>query len=204
MTPNHFHELRRNTTETEEKVYKESQNNPDTPSSAAPRSDIETLLDYLWSHPAPPNRSSRRTKRSPYERVVARIALGLAALTAGGIWWVGGYFTLVWVAQMGIPVVTLGVAAWIIPLAITTLEMGMLHARPQSRWAWLCWGSVFLIDITTTAQGLMVVGQTHALFGEPGHHNDVTVWILGGLLGIAIAVIPEPALRSIWRDLRRT
>lgn len=96
---------------------------------------------------------------------------------------------------------TIGPLAWLVPLAITTLEMGMLVARSRIVWAWVFWGGVLIFDIYTTAAGLLLFVAGREVFGYLITVNDVTSWVIACAVGLFIAIVPEPAMRSIWRDL---
>jgi len=146
-------------------------------------------------------RKTRRAPRTSYERVLARSALVVALLVAAGVWWVGARFTLDWLRSTGVAVDALGLLAWGFPLAITALEMGMLVARSRIVWAWLFWGGVLIFDIYTTAVGLMLFVEGRELFGYLLSRSDATSWVVACAAAIFIAVAPEPAARSIWREV---
>lgn len=120
------------------------------------------------------------------------------------IWWVGGKMTLEWlgsISSMRGILDTIGPLAWLVPLAITTLEMGMLVARSRIVWAWVFWSGVIVFDIYTTAAGLLLFVAGREVFGYLITVNDVTSWVIACAVGLFIAIVPEPAMRSIWRDL---
>lgn len=174
-----------------------------TPNTTTERPDLVSMLAELLTQPVPSGRRStpRRAPRSGYEYILARSALLVALLLAVGIWWVGARFTLDWLRSIGVAVETLGVLAWGFPLGITALEMGMLVARSRLVWAWLFWGGVLLFDIYTTAAGLLLMVDGMPVLGVTISQHDVSSWVAAVAIGVLIAVVPEPAARSIWREL---
>jgi hypothetical protein len=166
---------------------------------------LEELLQQSVARPAsarPRSRPAprRRSFRTLYERMLAKSALLVALLLAAGVWWVGARFTLDWLRSIGVAVDTVGLLAWSFPLAITALEMGMLIARSRLGWVWLFWGGVLLFDLYTTASGLLLFAEGRELFGYLITRHDGWSWGLAVVVGLFIAVVPEPAMRSIWRE----
>jgi hypothetical protein len=160
--------------------------------AAQPIAQPAVVTAPVVSEPRPRRRSA---PSGTYELVMGKLALLIALGLFGGIWWVGANFTLLALTGWGITTAGWGLAAWLIPLAITALETGVMLIRAKSIPLWLLWTAVLAIDVLATAVGVM--NQWPAAFpaAEPN------TWVIVGGIGLALALAPEWGIRSIVREL---
>jgi hypothetical protein len=151
----------------------------------------------------PRQRQRQRANTQPglYELILGKGALVIALALFAGIWYAGAYFTLQAFTGWKVSVASWGLAAWLIPIAITALESGLMVIRARSIWAWLSWIFVLGIDVFTTASGLADITTGRIVAGYTLSIADPSTWIVVGIAGLLIAVIPEPAIRSIGREI---
>lgn len=143
-----------------------------------------------------------------YSRLGKSIALlGFLALSSL-LWYAGAFFTLAFLEQW-YTLSSLGLLMWLIPLAITAIEIFLWPRWRSSLAQWLGFLAILLFDVGTTVSGLMplLAGRAVDLFG--GFRLPAAgAWLYG--LGIAggllLAYGPEKlgkfALRelySLWR-----
>lgn len=170
----------------------------------------------LTARPAGATRQPRRSSPMAYDRAMRIggliVALGLMLV----LWAVGGYYTLTWLAARGLRVASAGVvpvnallnlggsgdqpayhwlvaaAAWLIPLGLSAVEIGLWPQRVQHPLTWGLWFTVLSCDALTTAAGVALV--------IPG--DRVTAGLVGIIIGAALALFPEKAARVLWTLLR--
>ncbi len=163
---------------------------------------------------AAPRPASRPTRKAPpafvgdlYSRLGRSIALLGFTLLSGFLWYAGAYFTLAFLERW-YPVSSLGLAQWLIPLAITATEIFLWPQRaswPQRIGFW----SVLLFDIGTTYSGLLplIAGRRVDIFGS--HvipEAGAVLYAIGILSGLLLAYGPEKLgkwalseLYALWR-----
>ncbi len=144
--------------------------------------------------------------KDTYERVGTTIALLGALAGCIGLWWVGAYFTLRFLTNLGIALAHWGVWAYLIPLTITAAELFLWPGRMSSRWHTLWWVAVLAFDVGSTASGVVVVlaGRTIPLFTASGITvpQDGAVLIgLGVVVGLVCALAPEKYGKRVLNDL---
>ena len=150
---------------------------------------------------AAPAARTRRVASGGYGTVLYKAALIVALLLVLGMWFLGGQFTLAALAAWGLPVVSWGLIAWAIPIGITALEVGTLAGRARVPMLWVLWAGVLAFDIASTAIGLLDLAEGRRVLGHLFIAADPTSAAIGGLLGLAIALIPEPTARTLIKEL---
>lgn len=88
-----------------------------------------------------------------YLKVQTVIALTLGLAFSLLLWWVGARCTLSAIAAFGIPVASWGIFAYIIPVLITIVEVGLWPSRERDLAPRLEWAVFLLVDALTTALG---------------------------------------------------
>lgn len=145
----------------------------------------------------PKSARARAARRTGYERWLHISALVIVIVAMVGVWWTGGYMTLVWLASLGVPVGAWGVSAWGIPLAVTALQMGVLVGGSQNpRWMWIIFAVLVLIDVGSSAAGLVAGGYAARVVAA----TDMQ-WGVSFVVGAGLAFAPEPVIRSATRIL---
>jgi len=158
----------------------------------------------------------RRRAASAYDRATRTAGLVVGLLLMATLWLVGGYYTLAWLAERGLRLAAAGlvpinvllslgapstspaphwlavVGAWCLPVALSAAEIGLWPRRVRHPLAWGLWLGFLLVDALTTAAGV-------ALFIET---DPTTAWLIGLVVGVALALIPEKAARTLWQLLR--
>ena len=178
--------------------------------SVAPALDNAAFLEDLIA-PTQPAEAAAPTKVKPkaspkprttsYDRITRMIGLSVALLLTAGIWFAGAYFTLQWLSSIGLKLAGAGLLSYLIPLAITGLEIGL---RPDRSPTWISrffWFAVLLFDAGTTAAGVAaaVTGKVFAGVTMVGG----TVWAIGIVAGLFFALFPEIAARSLVSELKK-
>lgn len=138
-----------------------------------------------------------------YERLGTTLGLAGALATCAGLWWVGAFFTLEFLARLGLVLAGLGWWAWLIPASITGAEL-FLWPEHVGRWHTLFWFGVLCFDVGSTAAGLMQIaaGYTIPLFaGITLPRGGIALVAVGGAVGLVCAVVPEKYGRIVVRDL---
>lgn len=144
----------------------------------------------------------QRVTISTYDRVTKTAGLVVGLVIAVGMWWLGAYFTLRWLASLGLALASAGALAYLIPLAITAAEIGLWPRRVSSAWSRSFWFAVLAFDVGTTAAGVVDYTQGFLLLGRS--ITGPLAWGLGCATGVLLALAPERAGRSLWRELRET
>jgi hypothetical protein len=174
------------------------------PAAAAPAPrPLEVEVERGAERPA--SRPRRRASAAPSWGDVPFYVTALAL--AGGLWAVGGYFTLLALQGAGLAVQarlawpwelsTPQLLAWLIPAGVSALELGFERRRG---WGLLVFVGVAALDLVTTAIGLHAWGQARSL------PLDTVIGLgLLGLVALALTFLPERiagyCVRSIWAVL---
>ncbi|GEM_PF-6139356 len=153
--------------------------------------------------PAQPVAQSRprRTSNTAYTTGLYKAALLVALCLVAAIWYLGGVFTLATLASWGLPLVTWGLLAWLIPVGITALEIGTLAGKGRIPMLWLIWAGVLAFDVATSALGLLDWANGRKLFTHLFSTSDGTSIGLCGLMGLGIALVPEPTVRALLKEV---
>jgi len=164
-------------------------------------------------HPA---RGSQRRRVAAYDQLVIRLATGIGLLVCAAAWLVGAYFTLSWLASLGLgwaaaaiapiaggvqgngatataPASGVAVLLWAVPLGITLAEIGFDPGRVRGVASRLLWGVFLLADATTTALGIYPVLAS-------GMGTALLTAGLAALLGLVLALMPEKLARRLIRE----
>lgn len=106
--------------------------------------------------PAEP-KTAKGTARTGTGKVSARLAESLATggalLLAGLGWAIGGFFTITALRALGLPLDALGWWAWLIPAAISAIELRWWPTRARGWQIGVFW-LVALVDLASTYYGL--------------------------------------------------
>ncbi len=177
-------------------------------SVAPPPLDNAAFLEELIKPapaPEPEQKSAKprtaRARTTSYDRITRQIGLVVALLLTIGIWFAGAYFTLQWLGSIGLKLATAGLLSYLIPLAITGLEIGL---RPDRSPTWISrffWFAVLLFDAGTTAAGVTAAVEGRIVAGIALAGG--TAWAIGGLAGLFFALFPEIAARSLMSELKK-
>ncbi len=137
-------------------------------------------------------RTLPRLQGDAYRRFTHKAGVIVGFGVVAGIWYIGAFFTLEWLKYYGVPVDS--VYWWVVPIAITLLEVGLQPDTPRINWVHLLWLGVLLVDAFATA------------FGASSWVNPQGVlfpWYWFGLVGVFIALSPERIGRALWTELWR-
>lgn len=172
------------------------------PSTASP------ILDLPATEPAPTITKSSRKHRSPtyYDRMLESVAHFATLFAALLLWWIGAQFTLEFLGLLSVPLHKLGAARWLIPIAITAIEIKYWPTKRLDRNLLALFAVVAGIDLLTSIIGghSWLAGRAIGTLIIP----DVGwLWIAAGIGAIFSAFWPEKlaraatrALRAIWLD----
>lgn len=166
--------------------------------------------------PSTPGRAASRRSSSSYDRLVTRAATLIGLAVCAAAWFVGAYFTLAWLASLGLTwaadaiapfagMVSGGAAGatsastglallvWALPVSVTLAEIGFDPGRARGLASRALWGIILVVDATTTALGLY-----------PALLKGVGSWALAaGLaatIGLVLALVPEKLARRLIRE----
>jgi hypothetical protein len=176
---------------------------------------LASLLKRFGTVAAPTAVSSRRRRSaSTYDRITHTAGLLVALALMAALWVTGGYFTLTWLSSIGVRLADVGLApidvllrlsstrpaahwlwvltAWLIPASLSAAEVGLWPRRVAHPLLWCIWVVFLGFDAGTTAAGVVLALPW----------DSVTSWIIGGVLGVTLALLPEKGVRIIWRLLR--
>jgi hypothetical protein len=142
-----------------------------------------------------------KPRNTAYDRITRQIGLCVALVLTAGIWFAGAYFTLQWLSSMGLRLAGAGLLSYLIPLAITGLEIGL---RPDRSPTWISrffWFAVLLFDAGTTAAGVAAATDGKVVAGIA--ITGGTLWAIGSIAGLFFALFPEIAARSLLSELKK-
>lgn len=159
-----------------------------------------------------PPPKTQRPKRRATPKIEGRIDLVMTVIAylgvlgiAGGLWYVGARFTLVFLNTLAPGLATVGIIAWAIPVIITAIELTLW---PHSRTSSILW-AVFLVvltfDIGTSFAGFTqwAGGRTVPLFtGIMVPSGGWQLWALGIGCGLLFAFGPERLTRVAIGELK--
>jgi magnesium-transporting ATPase (P-type) len=204
------------------KKPQQEETDEETPTPQEPFREYNTSNGYAQAPAtaiaAPPSQPSvPRAKQKParrtssltlYDKIMNKIGLSLGVLLCIILWGTGGYFTLVWLRSLGLPVQVFGSPViltiwWLIPLGITILEVGLDPERSpyenrHSFWAWIV---ILGFDTLATAAGIVSMIQGKNIASQT--IEWYTAWLIGIFVGLVLARYPEKFGRGLWRDLFR-
>ena len=161
----------------------------------------------------------RRRSTMRYDRLVQVGATVIGLLGCALVWLIGSYFTLRWLASLGIGLAATGLApihtllqigpaedwivwpalrtlwptiaaAWALPLAITLIETGFDPARAGGRSSRMIWGVFLSLDAATSALGIQPVLARFV-------SDELACWALAAIVGLLLALVPEKLARRL-------
>ena len=157
---------------------------------------------------ATPSRTSKKLTAAAglYDRAGVTLALLGSLAIAAGLWWVGAYFTLRFLASAGLKMAGTDAAAWLIPMTITAIELWLL-SRIRTNWqALVIFLTVLAFDIGTSWGGFVAwgAGRHVSLFaGFTIPTDGRTLHLVAIVLGLIWAFLPEKIARWAVAELRR-
>jgi len=163
--------------------------------------------------PASPTVKRVKTPKSTspgfYDKSMDSIAYSAGLAVAFGLWLTGAYFTLQFLAGIGINLAGLSWGQWLIPIAITACELRLWPGTASTWQRWLLWFCVLMFDIGTSFAGMAQVaaGKTFDFFnGITIPSGGAGLWIIASVMAVAFAFIPEKLARwagaelhAVWR-----
>jgi hypothetical protein len=168
--------------------------------ASQPTTAPQTTYPAQTAQPATTSRGAIRRlpkiKGSNYEKLMHKIGILVGFFIAGGMWYAGAFFTLQWISSLGFDV-NFGVSAWwLIPIAVTSFEVGLQTARHPA--AILTWLVVLAFDIATTSIGLHHFASARGI-AMPAFE----FWLLSSMIGFQFALAPERLGRAFYIELMR-
>lgn len=178
------------------------------PSPVRPAQAAPPVVEQPTTSP----RSRRPRRTSTYDRVTRVVGLLVACALMVALWTAGGYFTLSWLASIGLAQANAGTAfvdallshgppiadhwlaillAWSIPGGVTVLEIWLWPVRTRHPFTWFLFLAVLAFSSFTSAAGI----------AQSLHADPITAWVIGGVLGIILDLVPEKGKRVCWRLL---
>ncbi len=160
-----------------------------------------------------------RAREARYDRAVRLVATTIGVGLCAGAWLVGAYYSLAWLASLGLELAQRGLApielllafgsqdqilsaalqapswgtvalAWAIPLSLTVAEVGFDPGRARGRASRVLWMLILGLDAATTALGLQPT--LGAVAGEAA-----LGWLLAVVVGLLLAIVPEKLARRL-------
>lgn len=143
---------------------------------------------------------ARRAKApSPFERLFDALPLLFALATGAFLWYAGGFFTLLALSGVGIPVATLGLWAWCIPIGVTAVE---LRWWPDARLpGWAIWVFVIIggLDFLSSVYGVYLWCAGRMLPLGPGVTIPTSgTWPLVVAVVAALVLTFAPERLMLW------
>lgn len=158
---------------------------------------------------APKMRTHTRTNariQQTYNQLGRSLALVLSCTIAIGLWLAGAYFTLTFLQGVGFTVMGAGIVVWLIPLAITAVEL-WLWPKTDTHWQEiLMFLTILAVDLGTSWRGFVEWGAGREIPLFTGFVIPIAGWYLHGIalvIGMILAFAPEKigrwALSELWR-----
>lgn len=172
-----------------------------------PSAPAVTIERVERTESAPPRVSKKMAAAAGlYDRIGITLALLGSLAIATGLWWVGAYFTLRFLAGAGLKMAATDMAAWLIPATITAIELWLL-SRIRSNWqALVVFLAVLAFDLGTSWGGFVEwgAGRHIGLFaGFTIPTEGRTLHLIAIILGLIWAFLPEKIARWAVAELRR-
>lgn len=125
---------------------------------------------------------------------------------AAAFWYVGAFFTLLALETIGVPLASLGAWKWVIPGAVSVLQLCWWPGNNQGGRVWY-FSVVSFFDGTSTLYGLILWGAGKFLPLASGFtlpSEGLALWIPAVIVAGGITFGPEQATVWVYNDLRRT
>ncbi len=163
---------------------------PGTATSAATTPEVE--------------RRPRRRSSTLLSKFGETLAALFALAVAGGLWYLGGRFTLLALEAIGIPVAQLGHLRWLIPAGISAVELRW-WPRGVAETKALSFAVVALIDGASTLYGLVLWGAGRTLLLATGltiPHAGLGLVVPALLAALVLTFVPERLTLRMLSELR--
>jgi hypothetical protein len=180
---------------------------------------LEAVPERRFDVESRPSIRSRRRSAARYDRLVQVGATAIGLLGCALVWLIGSYFTLRWLASLGVGLAATGLApvhtllqigpadariawsalqplwstiagAWALPLAITLIETGFDPARAGGRSSRLIWAVFLSLDAVTSALGIQPILAGFVT-------DELACWVLAAIIGLLLALVPEKLARRL-------
>lgn len=172
---------------------------------AQPTSPVMLATEPMQREIAPsrPQRPKTRSNTT-YDKTLESLAYIASFCIAVALWYVGAYFTLAAIAELGIA--TTHLAWWLIPIAITAIELSLI-GKIQEKWQSIAiFASVLALDIASSWYGILTkLGGEFVPLGA-GFTIPTTGTVLhaGAIIASLIfAFAPEKIARWAFSELKR-
>lgn len=178
-----------------------------------PTTPVPSLTVPLERGTAPAARSPRVVRKpvqilptGVYERLKGTIGQGAVVGIAILLWWLGAFYSLQFLQALDISVDHLGIAQWLIPIAITGIELALWPRRGTHPLLMSVFMAVALFDIGSSSAGLFTwaAGRTVPLFGGitiPS--SGAGAWVVCIGISLVFAFGPEKLVRVASGELYR-
>lgn len=125
-------------------------------------------------------------------------------LLAGLIWYLGAFYTLLFVQSIVPSVERLHLWKWSIPLIVTAIELKMWPKPGTAKLLWAVFVSFLIFDVGSSYSGFTgwAAGRTIPLFeGFTFPESGSALTITGIILGMVFAFAPERMVRAAAAEL---
>lgn len=149
----------------------------------------------------------QRPKAKPnttYDKTLESMAYIASFCMALALWYIGAYFTLAAVAQLGIA--TSHLAWWLIPIAITAIELSLIEKIKGGWQSIAIFTTVLALDIASSWYGIVTKlgGEFVPLGAGFSIPTTGTALHAGAILAsLVFAFAPEKIARWAFAELRR-
>lgn len=172
--------------------------------------------------PAPPPTTEKRQKPvakprtaalpdAGLERIARGIALLFALVVAGVLWYYDGFFTLLWLENMGVKLAGIGIWQWSIPVAITATTLALWPRAGASPLQVAFFAGIVAANIGTSFAGLFtwLSDRIIPIFaGITFPKASILHYATSGVVAIILAFGPEKLgkwagneLLALWRSV---
>lgn len=173
---------------------------PAQPTSPAMLATEPIQREQAPSRPQRPKPKSNTT----YDKTLESLAYVASFCIAAALWYVGAYFTLAAIAELGIA--TTHLAWWLIPLAITAIELSLIEKIKGGWQSIAIFASVLALDIASSWYGIVTKlgGEFVPLGAGFSIPTTGTVLHAGAIIASLIfAFAPEKIARWAFSEIGR-
>lgn len=176
---------------------------PRLPARQSATTETVLLEELLRQEPATPvQRPARRARTRHDTHFIDVIYTWVTVLGVLGLcvwmWKTGADFTLAALNGLGAPVASWGLAAYLIPLSVTMMQIRLMPgARVRDMSGTLIWLVITLFDVGSTVLGVYpwLTEQSQVVLGITVAVQDA--WWVALCVGFSLAFFPEPLARYI-------
>lgn len=168
---------------------------------------IEQTADIAVAPPRPrQQRAQARAKAAGNSIDLALTATAYIGviLLAGLLWYLGAFYTLLFVQSVIPSVERLQLWKWSIPLIVTAIELKMWPKPGTAKLLWAVFVSFLIFDVGSSYSGFTgwAAGRTIPLFeGFTFPESGPALTITGIVLGMVFAFAPERMIRAAAHEL---